>query len=135
MAAYQTEQKKILLAFLTEHKDVAYSVEEIAERMRDQGANAPGKSTVYRLMLRLLEEKKVKRFVGEDGKRFLYQLAGDEHCHHHLHLKCNRCGCLLHLDEGISHEVLEKVRSVSNFFVNQDDTVLFGICSACGGAK
>ena len=135
MARYETEQKKRLLQFLTEYRDTAFSVEEIAERLKGYGNGAPGKSTVYRLMLRLLEEKKIRRFVGDDGRRFLYQLVGDEHCHEHLHLKCSRCGCLLHLDAGVSRELLDKIRGVSNFFVSQDDTVLFGVCATCGGAR
>ena len=133
--AYQTEQKRILIQFLTEHREQAFAIEELAERMKAYGPHAPGKSTVYRLMLHLLEEKRVRRFVEEDGRRFLYQLLEDEHCHEHLHLKCNRCGRLLHLDEHLSREFLERVRGVAAFSVSNDDTVLFGLCADCGGAR
>ena len=135
MAGYQTEQKKILLQFLTEHKEQAFAIEEVAMAMKAYGPHAPGKSTVYRLMLHLLEEKKVRRFVEEGGRRFLYQLPGDEHCHEHLHLKCNRCGRLLHLDEGLSRELRERVRGAAAFCVSNDDTVLFGLCADCGGVR
>lgn len=135
MAEYQTEQKKLLLQFLREHKDRAFSMDELVRDMKCCGAHAPGKSTVYRLMLHLLEEKRVRRFVEEGGRGFVYQLVADDHCHEHLHLRCNRCGRLLHLDEGLSRELLELVHRTASFSVNNDDTVLFGVCADCGGAR
>ena len=64
MAEYNTEQKKLLLEFLEENHDSAYTIEEISNELKAKGASV-GKSTVYRLMTRLVEEKRVQRFAGE----------------------------------------------------------------------
>lgn len=135
MAQYQTEQKKLLLEFLNERKERAFSIDELALALKAYGAHAPGKSTVYRLMLHLLEEKRVRRFVEEGGRGFVYQLVADAHCHEHLHLKCSQCGRLWHLGERLSRELLERVQGETNFFVSNDDTVLFGLCADCGGGR
>jgi len=132
MSHYHTEQKKLLSDFLHKNSDRAFTVEEICTRLRDQsGAAAPGKSTLYRLMTALVEEGSVKRFVRGNSRKFAYQLVGGEHCDAHLHLKCTDCGRLFHMKERDSDELLSKIRSLSNFSVNEEKTVLFGTCADC----
>ena len=69
MAEYMTEQKAILLEFLREHGERSYTIEELMQKMRDGAEqHAPGKSTVYRIINRLCDEGKVKRFAREGGR-------------------------------------------------------------------
>ena len=136
MAEYATEQKKMLLDFLRSNCESAYTVEELVEGMQAlYGAEGPGKSTVYRLMTHMVEDGTVKRFVKGHSRRFVYQIVAGEHCRSHLHLKCMDCGRLIHLDEQVSEELLDKVRLCSNFAVSEEETVLFGACSDCNRGK
>ncbi|MBQ9086665.1 MAG: transcriptional repressor [Clostridia bacterium] len=136
MAEYITEQKKLLSDFLTRHCDQAFSVEELAEQMSAEfNKKIPGKSTLYRLITRMVEEGIVKRFVKGNSRHFVYQIVAGEHCHSHLHMKCVECGKLLHLDEDLSHELLAKIRMGSNFSVSEESTVLFGECYDCNKRK
>lgn len=130
MAEYRTEQKKILIDFLTENSGRSFTIEEIIEELN----GAIGKSTIYRLMTRLVDEKKVHKSAG-DGRQFLYRITADEHCKHHLHLQCKDCGRVLHLDEATSGALLESVMSARNFLVSEEDTVLMGRCAGCKVAK
>ena len=130
MAEYITEQKTLLLEFLRNHGEKSYTIDELMDKMSEErGANLPGKSTLYRLMSRLCDEGKVKKFVREGSRGFVYQAFFGEHCTTHLHMKCVRCGKLLHLGHEISDELLDKIRSVSDFSVSESDTVLFGNCA------
>ena len=129
MAEYNTEQKKILLDFLGANTGMSYTIEEIVCALDGR----IGKSTVYRLMTRLVEEKKVHKSAGT-GRTFLYRITADEHCKHHLHLQCKDCGRVLHLDEATSDALLEGVRCARDFLVSEEDTVLMGRCSDCKGA-
>ena len=95
MGRYNTEQKKILLDFLEANSENSYTIEEIISALGNRGI---GKSTVYRLMTQLVEEKKVRKSAGE-GRQFLYRITANEKCRHHLHLQCKDCGTVLHLDE------------------------------------
>lgn len=132
MAEYVTEQKKILKKLLMENCDRAYTVEELIDKMRiSADGHVPGKSTVYRLMTKLVAEGTVKRFVRGNSRKFAYQIVMGEHCDCHLHLKCMGCGRLIHLDESVSDELLDKVKSISDFSVNEEATVLFGSCADC----
>lgn len=128
LAEYRTRQKELLLGFLQTQQDRPLSVEEIFDGISCT-PDAPGKSTVYRLINRLCEEGEVKRF--EEGKRFFYQLAGGEDCHHHLHLKCTGCGRLLHMDHAQSEKLIEAIYGEQGFTVSETETTLFGECGAC----
>ena len=132
MAEYITEQKTLLLNFLREHGDSSYTIDEIMEKMSELGEGTlPGKSTLYRLMNRLCDEGKVKKFARDGSRGFAYQAFIGEHCSTHLHMKCVSCGKLLHLGHEISDELLDRIKSVSDFSVSESDTVLFGSCADC----
>ena len=120
MSEYKTEQKRLLLEFLAKNGDRSYTIDEIVDGIyADAGESSLGKSTVYRLMTRLVEEKRVQRFAGEKGRSFSYRIIADEHCHNHLHLKCLGCGKILHLDHETSDALLEQVRMLKGFSVSE----------------
>jgi Fur family ferric uptake transcriptional regulator len=131
MAQYVTEQKKRLKQLLLENSDRAYTVEELVSKL-DKSSDKPslGKSTVYRLVNKMVDEGAVKRFV-RGSRKFAYQIVEGERCSCHLHLKCIGCGKLMHLDEGVSDELLNRVKRVSDFCVSEESTVLFGRCGDC----
>ncbi len=134
MAEYITQQKKTLLGYLAQHSERSFTVEELTEGIKKMKAiegRAPGKSTVYRLMTRFVEEGTVKRFVRGHSRRFVYQIVSGDRCNYHLHMKCMKCGKLFHLDEGLSGELMSRVKKLSNFSISETDTVLFGRCAEC----
>ena len=132
MAEYITEQKTMLLTFLRSNHDEAFDVDELTAAMHAAyGSKAPGKSTVYRLITKLSEDGVVKKFAKTGSRRFVYQTVAENDCHNHLHLKCLDCGRLIHLDEEISEELMDKVKKINDFSVDEDETVLLGKCAEC----
>ena len=132
MAQYLTEQKKTLSKFLSQRGETAYSIEELIDALsREYGDRAPGKSTVYRLITRLVDEGSVKRFVKGNSRKFVYQAVNGKNCHAHLHLRCTDCGKLIHLDHSISDRLVDQVAMCSDFSVNEAETVLLGKCKEC----
>jgi Fur family ferric uptake transcriptional regulator len=132
MREYNTEQKKILTDFLRKNREKAYTIEEIAHELKElYGASAPGKSTVYRLIPHLVEEGQVSRLPRGRGRSFVYQSLEADRCHGHLHMRCMSCGRLIHLDDGLSEELLCKVRDLCGFSVNEKDSILLGNCLSC----
>lgn len=133
MAHYQTEQKRILLAYMKAHSEEAFTVEELCERMKKELEDkaVPGKSTVYRMMPKLLEEGLVKRFVKGNSRKFLYQMVCGDHCERHLHMKCSVCGKLYHMEDQESEELFLQVMRKHHFQIDGGKTVLFGQCEGC----
>ena len=106
-------------------------IDELSQRLSAVYPDAPGKSTIYRLIGQLVEKGTVKRFVRGNSRQFLYQLAGSEECHSHLHLKCTECGKLLHMGHSLSEQLLSDILGESDFSVKVDSTTLFGCCKDC----
>ena len=134
MGRYQTEQKKQLIAFLAEHKNQQFSAEELSEMLAaasGNGEKAPGKSTVYRLVSSLAEEGVLRRFPKSGGRGWLYQFHQMTGCTGALHLKCSKCGMLLHLTKEESDSLLRQIRTLRGFTVNSDASVLYGLCETC----
>lgn len=136
MAAYRTMQKRALIDFMTEHSETAFSAEELSEKMKNESLEIiPGKSTVYRLLQKLVEEGMVKRMVSGNSRKFVYQIVSGKHCDSHLHLKCTSCGKLLHMDDGESNKLLMQVLEKNRFTIDERQTVLLGRCIGCVDGK
>jgi Fur family ferric uptake transcriptional regulator len=130
MAGYQTKPRRLLINFLTQNPDQSYSAEELATALqKEYGNDAPGKSTVYRLVNKLVQEEQIKRFETDSAHKFYYQLIGC--CRDHLHLKCTDCGRLIHMHAGASEQLLQNILQSNGFAVNEHQTVLFGRCDHC----
>ena len=134
MAHYQTEQRKMLLAFLKAHSDQAYTIDELWEAMKEEQSleMVPGKSTIYRMMPWLVEERLVRRFVKGNSRSFVYQMICGEHCGSHLHLKCSVCWKLYHMGDRETENLIAEVFRRHHFSVDEEKTVLFGHCEDCG---
>ncbi len=130
MAQYKTHQKDALLAYMSANGETPLSAEEIWNGLSET-SDAPGKSTVYRFINRLVEEGKLKRFERGNSRTFVYQLAADAACRTHLHMKCTGCGKLLHMDRAQSEKILGEILDDSDFAVSREDTTLFGTCRDC----
>ena len=134
MSSYHTEQKKLLIEYLSEHKDNSFTIDEITEgiqRSVSDNVCPPGKSTVYRLINKLLEEGKVKKFSKAGTRQAAYQLVEGRRCAAHLHLKCTECGRLFHMKERLSDELIGRISADQSFSVSRAETVLYGRCDLC----
>lgn len=133
LAEYETKQRRILLDYLNAHPDRGFSVEELYDGLLDECEPdiVPGKSTIYRLIGRLVTEGLVKRFASGNGRQFAYQIVACAACDAHLHMKCTACGNLYHMDHAVSEQIMREVLSISDFALDEKETVLFGVCKGC----
>ena len=133
MAEYETKQRRILLDYLNAHPEQGFSVEELYEGLSAEHAAdiVPGKSTIYRLIARLVSEGLVKRFAAGQGRQFAYQIVACDACDAHQHLKCTAGGSLYHMDHAVSEKIMREVLSRSDFSLDEKETVLFGVCKGC----
>lgn len=125
MKKYQTKQREQLMLFFAEHCDRQYTIEQLADNISGIGI-----SSLYRNMNLLVEEGLVRR-SREDGRKFLYQYIGGGDCAHHLHLQCNKCGRILHMDNKIAASIAAAVQNDSDFAIDTSQTMLFGCCASC----
>ena len=129
MAKYHTEQRKLLLRFLQQNSDRQFFIEEITEQLcSSQNISA---SSVYRNINDMIEAGLVARFPAPGSRQFLYQYLGDEHCRSHIHMKCESCGQLIHLDDLAMQQIMSSLEHSKSFTVNIQKTILYGTCAHC----
>ena len=132
MAHYMTKGRRQILALLEENQDKQLTAEDIFVAL---GKDAPGQSSVYRILSSMVEEGEVRRERGTDGDGALYQYAENLGCGNHFHLKCTECGKVVHLRCRLSDELTHHILSDHGFIVDKGKSVLYGRCAECGGRK
>lgn len=132
MNGYRTQQKKLLLSFLSAHGEEVFTLPALAAALAPQGV---GKSTVYRLVSRLVAEGAVRRFAREGGGT-VYQYLSRGDCGAHLHLRCTDCGRVIHLGVAESDLLTRTLRERISFLLDGQRTLLLGHCDVCAkGAR
>lgn len=129
MKEYTTEQRKLLLAFLKEHCDQPFSIEEIALHLGDKSGISI--SAIYRNIGKLAADGEVQRFTKENSRKFYYQYIGDHICSEHLHLMCNKCGQVFHMDNQLTESLLHFAFQNNAFEIDKKKTILYGFCNSC----
>ena len=131
MQTYATKQRKRLLAFLEEHPDELFSIKDIASALESEGISL---SAVYRNVADMEGEGKLQR-VARDGTRTVYyRFADQEECRKHLHLSCFKCGKTYHAETPVTDELIRAVAESSDFDVDSQSSVLYGVCRGCKNA-
>ncbi len=128
---YNTTVRAKLLKFFEDNPQRALTLEEICAEVLYEGH---GRSTVYRLVSKLTASGYVRRISDGKTRRATYQFIGTDACAEHLHLKCNECGKLIHLDSEISHALGDTLKKSRGFMLDEG-TLIFGKCEDCAGGK
>lgn len=123
---YNTKQRDEIVEFFSRHRGKCFSAKDIIR----SGEIKSGEATVYRTLSKLAENGVLKRFTdGASGA--CYQLAESSDCDKHFHLKCEKCGKLIHVDCGFMAEIKQHIESDHDFYVDLGKTVFYGLCGAC----
>lgn len=146
MKVYKTAGKQKLLSFLQSHPDQQFTVEQIGgglsataaataaatETATAAEADTPT-SSLYRQLAALCADGTVRKFRAEGQSAFVYQYIGKTDCSHHFHLKCMACGRLIHLQCGMSDELISHIQADHGFRVDSGRSILYGFCADCTG--
>ena len=127
---YNTAGKQQVVDFLSKYRDRDFTVEQIVEGLSSSDT-APGKSTVYRIIGRLLGSGEIRRFESQTTSNFVYQYSErTPECEHHFHLKCVKCGRLIHMDCEKMASVREHILKEHGFIIGGEQ-IINGICASC----
>ena len=125
---YNTEQRTVLLTFLTEHPDRTFSAKEIAEALAGKNIS---KSAVYRNVAELEAEQKIKRVSKAGSREAFYQFFDNSACKSHIHLSCTKCGKIFHMEHEQTERLVSELESSDGFEVSVGETTLYGVCRQC----
>lgn len=130
---YKTKSKEEITSILRENSDRRFTAADIISTLKNRGSMI-NPTTVYRNLERLSKTGAVIKLKTPDSDSALYQSAlGHENCKEHLHLQCEKCGSLIHLECGFMHEISHHLLDDHGFVINCKNSVLLGLCSECAG--
>ena len=124
---YKTRQRDEILKYFMANGDKCLSAREVC------AAVTAGEATVFRALASLTEDGLLKKFCGESGECSYYQLNS---CREdHIHLKCEKCGRLIHMDCDFMNSIAEHFKNDHGFMLDCGKTVIYGMCSDCAEKK
>lgn len=127
--SYQTRQQEALESLFARHPGECLTADEAHRALIESGMDI-GKTTVYRVITRLCQSGRLRKYVSHDSggaAQFQYNPCQESH----LHIRCTHCGALAHLH-------CEEVEAFSNhlthhhgFTLDEGQTILYGCCENC----
>lgn len=128
---YKTNNRTKIMDFLLANKDRTVSVSDIEDHLTAE-RNPVNKTTIYRYLDKLEADGNIIKYTSEKGEKATYQYVDREHrCDEHLHLKCSRCGAIIHLDCGFMGEIAEHVEKDHGFKIQCKNSIIYGLCDKC----
>ena len=128
---YKTNSRSRIMQYLQINRDHTVSVADIQDHLAKE-QNPVNKTTIYRYLDKLEEEGDVIRYTDESGKKATYQFVDRaHHCDEHLHLKCLKCGRVIHLDCSFMDTIAEHIEEDHGFAIQCRSSVSYGYCEAC----
>ena len=124
---YHTKQRDAVLRFFMDHGDRCFTAREVYEQVD------AGEATVFRAIAGLTESGLLNKYVSgsarSDSATYQYNPCGDRA--DHIHLKCERCGELIHMDCTFMATILAHFLDEHGFAVDCGKTVIYGLCENC----
>ena len=130
---YNPKGKNEVIMYLKAHNERRLTVAEILDGLKEEGISI-NRSTIYRNLDKLVESGDILVFKGKDSESAFYQYLGEhKECNAHLHLQCNSCGKIFHLEHGFVDDFMDKLRKDIKVELDVSKTMLVGTCEKCLG--
>ena len=128
MKEYKTEQRKILLRLFSENAAESFSAEQVMALLP---AGQVSRSAVYRNLDKMVQEGLLRKTMDADGRKALFQYV--DCCRHcaRIHLQCEQCGRIFHMENASDEARLRSVLDASGFSLDEQATMLPGTCRDC----
>ena len=126
---YNTRQKDEIIRAIDSFGSEHFTVAEVVKKLSEHGTTV-GQATVYRAIMRLETDGKLRKYTVDGTTAACYQRA-EEHCREHFHLKCEGCGKLIHVECEELLKISSHISSHHGFSVDPSKTVFYGICENC----
>lgn len=104
----------------------AFTIDELADRVRENDPAGGSTATVYRAVAAMEMTGFLAR-VGEREGHSLYARCGAEDHHHHI--VCDECGRIAHAECPLEAAIEAAARD--GFVITRHEVTMYGLCPAC----
>lgn len=123
---YNTKQKSQIIEII-KNTNKPFTIKEIHEKI-----NEVGLTTIYRLIDKMIEEDKLKKYIGKEGKTY-YQYLEKCDKENHFYLKCDSCGNMTHIDCDCINDLYKHILNNHKFKLSKKNIIINGLCNKCQG--
>ena len=129
--SYKTRLKSLILAAFTKKEDGLLSAADIYRILTDEGVSL-NLTTVYRNLDAMTQDGVLMRFSDKESGRAMYKYSGEGGgCRSHIHMKCTKCGEIVHLDCHFMKMLAAHAQEEHGFLLSCEQSMLYGICKKC----
>lgn len=129
--SYTTVSRKKILDYLKSSSEKTVTAADVDLYLKSKNSEV-NITTIYRYLDKLSKEGTVIKYVAEKGSQAVYQyVEPGRKCEEHLHLKCVRCGKIIHLDCHFMQEISSHILESHGFTLQCKNSMLYGICRDC----
>jgi Fur family ferric uptake transcriptional regulator len=133
-SGYNTRQGKLIAGYLASLGDLHVTVNDIACHFRHEARETIGLATIYRHLEKLTRAGTVCKYIPAKGESACYRYVGPDKAYgEHFHLKCEKCGKLIHLRCDFLDKIPEHLKDEHHFNIDFFKTVFYGNCEDCYG--
>ena len=130
---YKTQQKETLINYLRTTQGSHVTAGDVCEYFKSKDASI-GQSTVYRQLESLVDEGILNKYLIDPNSPACFEYVGkDSHAPGEscFHLKCEKCGKLLHLHCEELDQIGGHLFKEHGFKLDPMRTVFYGLCEEC----
>ena len=128
MIKYQTEQRKVLISLFEKDGHRTYSAHDIISAIPDAGISL---SAIYRNLKALENDGIISKINDPKQAEARYHYLNKQDCVGVVHLKCENCNQIYHLNRHISDMIFALAKDELNFLLNKSGAFLYGKCKNC----
>lgn len=132
---YKTKQQDLLLSCFKAMKHRHFTTEDVLAYFKKNDISI-GIATIYRQIEKFVTAGIVQKYFLGDQDAACFEYVGED-CHkmaNHFHLKCEKCGKLIHLECHDLEMLSFHLKSEHGFALDAFRTVFYGLCEGCATA-
>lgn len=129
---YKTKKQELLLSCFKAMQGRHFTAENVAAYFQKQNISI-GIATIYRQIEKFVAMGVVQKYFLGEQNAACFQYMGEE-CHKevsHFHLKCEKCGTLIHLECHDLEQLSSHLMAEHGFALDPFRTVFYGLCENC----
>ena len=128
---YATASRRKILEYLKKSNDHTVTAADVDEYLKSHDSEV-NITTIYRYLDKLAKDGTVIKYVAEKGCQAAYQyVEPGRGCEQHLHLKCVKCGKIIHLECHFMEEISHHIEESHGFTLQCKNSILYGVCKEC----
>ena len=126
---YSTKQRELILD-LIKNSSSHITAQDICKCLSEKNLKV-SVATVYRTLDKFEKDGIIKKYVIDKRSGACYHVIKCDSSDPHFHLKCLKCGRLIHLDCDFLEKLQNHIFEDHGFKISSGNTVIYGFCSDC----